>query len=266
MNKRIYFSRKPLVSIVIVVLNNREGFKGTIESVLQNERQLDLELIVIDGGSSDGTLDLIEKYSQNLSYWETGKDLGIANAFNRGIREAKGYLITLLNSGDYWEKDTLKKIYNLYNSDSSFDIYCGSVRYVDTKSGYNYIRHPNISNMKKRMSIFHPSMFVSRICYEEIGGYDESMTLAMDSEWCHRALVNNKKFKTIDKVLANMTLGGVSDTRYFFSLKQYRDSVIKYKLLSPFMANVFFVYYLIFKTLLRIKFFIPIKKILDKLV
>lgn len=99
------------LSIITVNLNNREGLQKTIDSVVAQTFK-DFEWIVIDGGSTDGSKELIEQYTNRFAYWVSEPDKGIYNAMNKGIKVAKGEYLQFLNSGDWlWENDTLNKVF-----------------------------------------------------------------------------------------------------------------------------------------------------------
>jgi len=227
---------------------------------------LPIEIIVIDGGSVDGTIDVIEKYSSRISFWETGKDSGICNAFNRGVLRAKGDVIAILNSDDRWEKDTLTNLLVSIKTNPDADIYHGGICYVDPENQYCYQRFPSVSSLKRRMTVFHPAMFVRKSCYERVGLYDERYACAMDSEWCHRALMKEMRFCEVPAVLASMSLGGVSDREYLDSLREYRDSVIKHGLAGKAEAFCYYYFYAIVKTIMRTGLLQPVKKLRDKLI
>lgn len=256
--------RQPVVSVIVPVLNNRDGLVHALNS-LGIENQL-LEVIVIDGGSVDGTVDEIICRDKNIAYWETGKDQGIADAFNRGIARAKGEYIAILNSDDYWLPNTLRRFLVAHKEQPQADIFYGAVRYVDPVSGYAYTRSPRLNAMKYRMWLFHPAMFVRRSSYLRIGLYDPAFTHAMDSEWCHRAMAMGERFVEVPSVLANMSLRGVSDREYRISLKQYRDSLIKNKVCSKLEAHFYCFFFSSLKRLMLQRWMYPLKLLRDKLV
>lgn len=241
---------RPKISVVIPVLNGVSTLTRTLESII-SQKHANLELILIDGGSTDGTLDIIQQFFPYLAYWESGQDSGIADAFNRGIDHASGELIAILNSDDNWVAETLRHIEEATKSNPDADIYYGQIRYVDHTTGKNYIRKPDLSRMKQRMFLFHPAMFVRKSAYARIGSYSEQYHLAMDSEWCHRAIAAKLRFKPIDQVLAEMHLGGVSDRNFAGSLWEYRKSLIQHNLTGRFRANYYFIKFVLLKTLMR---------------
>lgn len=246
------------------VLNNRDGFACAIDS-LKFEPGL-LEIIVIDGGSIDGTVDEIIRRDADIAYWETGKDQGIADAFNRGIAQATGEFIAILNSDDYWQPDTLQQLLVARQSQLDADIFYGAVRYVDQVSGYAYTRSPCLAAMKYRMWLFHPAMFVRRSSYQRVGLYDPAYTHAMDSEWCHRAIAAGEMFCEIPAVLANMSLGGVSDREYKISLQQYRHSLIRNNICNKPEAFAYYFFFGTLKHLMRQRWMQPLKRLRDHLI
>lgn len=248
----------PQFSIIIPVLNNVRGFQKALASLTQ---EVEVEIIVIDGGSTDGTLEFIKENKELFYYWESGLDKGIADAFNRGISKSTGEIVGILNSDDCLEKGALKAVWDLANLNLDGSIYYGCIRFLDLKRSYSFVRKPNVKKMFWRMSVFHPAIFVRRECYEKIGLYKEEYTHAMDAEWCHRAMAMNLSFVEVPSILATMSLGGISDEEYWISLRQYRKSVIEHELASPFMAFVYNYFYLLVKILLRLPLLHSIKRI-----
>lgn len=253
------------LSVIMIVRNDRLRFRRSIYSVLAQKTE-ELEIIVIDGGSTDGTLDEITACQDQLHYWESGLDKGIADAFNRGIAQARGEMIATLNSDDTWEPDTLRLVQDARKRHPEASVLCGAVRYLDPDSGYSYTRYPNPAELKFRMWVFHPSLFVSHAAYARIGGYEPRYSHAMDSEWCHRALARGERFEVIPAVLANMSLGGLSDRDYTVSLQQYRDSVIRNGLCGRVEAWIYYAFFLTVKKAMQLPLLNPIKRLRDRLI
>ncbi len=239
------------VSVIVPVLNNALGFTRCLNSIFEQTVK-DIEVIVIDGGSTDGTLEEIRKYADLINYWESGKDTGISNAFNRGICHASGDLVAILNSDDYWEADTVASVIDAASKSPAFDIYYGELRFHETKSGQTYILKPTLDGIQRRMTLFHPSIFICKQAYQKIGMYNESFKYAMDSEWIHRAIEHKLTFFKIPSVLANMSLGGTSDINFLKSLAEYRKSLIVHRLQAPVKAWLYFLFYAMAKTVMRI--------------
>jgi len=240
------------ISVIIATLNSESYLEEAIRSVLNNNANADIEIIIIDGGSVDSTIDIIQKYEANIAYWETGKDSGIADAFNRGVSKSSGDIIAILNSDDYWCEDTIVAVNEGITRNPQADIYYGKIRYINIANNYEYTLQPDITKMHIRMNIFHPAIFVRKACYQSIGLYNTDYKYAMDSEWCHRAIENNCKFEYLDKTLANMRLEGASDIHYVDALREYKKSVIDHHLTSKFTATAYYLLLLLRKKLAKL--------------
>lgn len=203
-------------SIITIVFNDVDNIEKTMLSVLNQD--VTVEYIVIDGGSTDGTLDIIERYKDRIDVLVSEKDDGIVDAFNKGLRLVNGDIIGIVNSGDFLEENILKAVNKSF--DDNTEIIYGDVQYW-SKNKKDYIYSANHNYLNKFMSINHPSVFVRKVLYENLGVFDKKFPIAMDYELMLRFFVKNVKFKYINKVLSNMSLGGVSDINW---RKAYREA------------------------------------------
>lgn len=206
------------LSIITIVLNDKRNIEKTIESVLA--QGVEVEYIVMDGGSSDGTLDIVHKYDDKIDILVSEKDEGIADAFNKGIKLASGDVIGIVNSGDFLEKEALGCVVESFNDDS--DVVYGDVRYWNGEK-QDYVYSADCRYLDKFMSVNHPAVFVRRSLYEKYGVFDKNFPFAMDYELMLRFFVNGAKFKYINRVLSNMALGGVSDINWQKAYKEAYD-------------------------------------------
>jgi len=240
----------PSISVVMPVLNSVSTVEVALESVFQQNAS-NLDIVIIDGGSTDGTLDVIAQYSNNIDAIEVGKDSCLSDALNRGLKLATGDFVAILNADDHWMKGTIQSIRKSIEADPGKEVYCGKVRIIDPSTGLSYTLAPKLAKMKKRMSIFHSSMFISKNAYDRIGGYSVDYHLAMDSEWCHRAICADLRFGLVDDVLASMRLEGISDIHFLKSLLEYRKSAIQHKIATRMEASFYFLQHLIVKLIFR---------------
>jgi len=212
------------LSIITVNLNNRNGLKKTIDSVVSQTFK-DFEWIVIDGGSTDGSRELIEKYSEYFTYWCSEPDKGIYNAMNKGVIKAKGEYLLFLNSGDsLYEDSTLKKVSKVLD---------GDVVYGDALFGEQG-RHSEITSYPQTMSIrflyynalCHQSTFFKRSLFDD-QQYDENFKLVSDWDFTVRLLFENKSFKHIPFIVCNFEGDGESskNDKLFF---QERATVLEH--------------------------------------
>jgi glycosyltransferase involved in cell wall biosynthesis len=238
-----FSSGLPLVSIITVVLNGENHLEQTILSVL-NQSYINIQYIIIDGGSKDGTINIINKYATKLSNWISEKDSGIADAFNKGIKLSSGELVGIINCGDYYEKEAVQNVVNAYllNKDRVFH---GNVMNIyETKSE---IAKPKIEDIWKRMSLIHATMFIPKIIYDKYGLFDGTYKYAMDCEYVHRIISAGVNFVYLNKTISNFRIGGKSDsnTNYEKAIKEFWRSVNKYK--GGSILNIYYMYIMIFK-------------------
>lgn len=207
-------SGQPKVSIITVCYNSAKTIRDTIESVI-NQSYPNIEYIIVDGGSTDGTIDVIKSYEQFISKWVSEPDSGIYDAMNKGIKWATGDLIGLVNSDDYLGPDALTVIVSAYLRDTNADILHGNMRFVDADRSVSYIKTSVINVSKEfiygKMPVCHPATFVNRNTYNELGLFNIEYRNAADYEFILRCIRTNKKFVYIDNVLTNMRSGGVSN-------------------------------------------------------
>ena len=170
------------LSIITINLNNRDGLQRTINSVI-GQKFADYEWIIIDGGSTDGSRELIEEYADHFSYWCSEPDTGIYNAMNKGIRQAKGEWLQFLNSGDsLYEETTLQKV---FERKYSSDVLYGNIRCRYADGGVvDYIGSDNLSYsyLYRGWWIAHPASFFKRELFKD-HLYNEHFRIV--SDWAY---------------------------------------------------------------------------------
>lgn len=201
---------KPIVSIVTVVFNSEAMLEQTILGVL-NQTYENIEYIIIDGGSTDGTLSIIRKYEERIAYWMSEPDEGISDAFNKGIATSTGQLIGMINSGDWYCDNAVEVVVNSYKQREVCCIFHAKMQYWNTEMKPYYVFSGNDSVILYRSTVYHPTVFVPKEIYNEINLYRLDFKNAMDYEWLIRAKLQNKKFCYIDETISNMLLEGLSD-------------------------------------------------------
>jgi glycosyltransferase involved in cell wall biosynthesis len=188
----------PKISIITVTYNASRFLQSAIDSV-KGQNYHNLEYIVIDGGSTDDTIDIIKENLDVIDQWKSERDQGIYDAMNKGVRLATGDLVGLLNADDYYAEGTLNDLAAEYiKCKDSFDVYHGDVGVV--WPGKIKVIKPDADLLPNKMSLNHPTCFIRREVYSE-KVFNVSFSIAGDYEfllWCY---LNNKKFYYIDKVL-----------------------------------------------------------------
>ncbi|ULT28281.1 glycosyltransferase [Sphingobacterium sp. E70] len=188
-------SALPKISIVTIVFNDVTNIERTIKNVLFEQDYINKEYIVIDGGSTDGTLEIIEKYRDKIAVFISEKDRGISDAFNKGIRRASGDVIGLINSGDYYEPNILEDIARLFAENKSgkdFKVVHGRLSLFDREISKVYAPKA-LETFVFQMPIWHPTCFVSRNVYVAFQ-YDLSYKVAMDYELFSRIYAEKGEF------------------------------------------------------------------------
>ena len=197
---------KPLISVITVSYNAVTTIEQTMLSVL-NQTYDNVEYIIIDGGSTDGTVDIIKKYADRLAYWVSEPDGGIYDAMNKGIAHATGDLIGIINSDD-WYENILDKIAELYLAHDKDCIIHGNIRFITEYSEKIFKPNMNLATSYYKPLFFHPTVFVGRHVYERIGTFNCKYKIAADHDFIVRALLHNVDFIYDDEVIANMRDGG----------------------------------------------------------
>lgn len=169
------------LSIITINLNNRDGLQKTIDSVVSQSFR-DFEWIVIDGGSSDGSRELIEQYAAHFAYWESEPDKGIYNAMNKGIRKAQGEYCMFLNSGDFLYKDTV--LQEVFDTNPSYDVFYGNY-YTTEGQLRNGVDEEEVTMFTFMDYTIHHSgcAFIKRSLFDVYGLYDENLKIVSDWKW-----------------------------------------------------------------------------------
>ncbi|WP_282074669.1 glycosyltransferase family 2 protein [Maribacter aquivivus] len=200
-----------LVSIITVVYNGEKYLKQTIDSVL-NQSYENIEYIIVDGASTDGTLNIIEEYNDRIDTLISEPDNGLYDAMNKGIKLAKGELIGMINSDDWYELDAVKLIVDNYRNNPSKKIFHGDRNDV-LENGTNRIKkfHPSRSKfIYYGMTYNHPSMFVHKSIYlKQL--YNIHLKALSDYEFVLKNLIQDPaNFSYLPIAYVNYRLDGLS--------------------------------------------------------
>jgi glycosyltransferase involved in cell wall biosynthesis len=176
------------LSVITINYNDATGLEKTIQSVIGQDFQ-DLEYIVIDGGSNDGSKSILEKYQSKISYWVSEKDEGIYNAMNKGIAKAKGEYCLFLNSGDYLAKSNV--LSTMLGQENNSDIIYGNM-IIDWGNGkLEYGKMPSTITFHQMYvdTLWHPVSLIKRNLFEKFGKYNESYKMVADYEFFFNVIV-----------------------------------------------------------------------------
>jgi glycosyltransferase len=230
------------ISIITVVYNNEKTINEAINSVL-NQNYDNIEYIIIDGGSKDNTIAEITKYKDRLGYFVSEKDNGLYDAMNKGIREATGDIIGILNSDDLYQDINVISDVMRHFADEKLDILYGDLVYVKNDDVSSVVRNWKSKSYYK--DFFenanvppHPSLFLRKRVYQEAGLFNLDYKIAADYELMLRIFKNYTfKSKYINRLIVRMRLGGASNESFSSIIKQNREVLSAWKennLKSPF--------------------------------
>lgn len=200
------------ISIITVCFNSANTLERTIRSVI-SQNYTDLEYIIIDGGSTDGTIDIIEKYKENISLWISEPDDGIFDAMNKGISKASGEIIGFINSDDYYQDNAFNIVYNSFK-DSNCDCVCFD-NYVVNENGvtelYDASNYIDI-DMYTHMIYFHSAMFAKSSFFNKKDNFNLRYRIAADYDWVLNSMQKGMRLLYIHRPIFTFTYGGVSST------------------------------------------------------
>ncbi|MEM5813475.1 MAG: glycosyltransferase family 2 protein [Candidatus Aenigmatarchaeota archaeon] len=235
----------PLITVITVVLNGEKYLEQTIQSVI-NQTYPNVEYIIIDGGSTDGTLDIVKKYEDRIDYWVSEKDRGIYDAMNKGIDLANGKWINFMNSGDwFYDSNVIEKVFykGYYQRDG---VIYGNHNVV-YKNRTKIVKAGKIENIWKGSQFCHQSSFVSAKIQKK-NKFNLANRIVADFEFFYNLYKEGIKFIYIDTVMVNYMSGGISD-------KKRVDSIVgRWKILRKNnkvnnKVNIYYVYILIRETI-----------------
>lgn len=211
-------------SIITVTFNCRSSIERTLQSVL-SQQGVELEYILIDAASTDGTVDLIKQYAAEdcRVRWISEPDQGISDAFNKGIKLAAGTVVGILNSDDTYTAGALAKVARLFIQNPDCAVAHGDMLRLNAAGAPLFRLTPEADIGRavwQRMPIYHPTTFVAREIYHEVGLFDVGLKTSMDYDLILRISRGAYRFCYLPEILAEMPYGGVSERRLLRRLQE----------------------------------------------
>ena len=244
---------KPLVTVATVVFNGDKYLEQTIQSVI-NQSYPNLEYIIIDGGSTDTTVDIIRKYENQIDYWVSEPDKGIYDAMNKSIQASTGEVIGLINSGDLYTNKAIEQIVKLYNTNDNL-IISGAMYRFKNKGNLLFKLVKNQQNLilgiYKGMPINHPATFVTRKAYQTLGYFNPEFRICGDYDFIFRAYHSQLiKFIFTNTELACMRLDGVSEKFKSIWIRSIEHFIIRKQKIF-WLTNILIFIHWLFKTVTK---------------
>lgn len=215
---------KPLVTVITVVFNGVKTLEKTIMSVLEQSYD-NVEYLVIDGGSSDGTLELLKKYEFAIDFWSSEKDNGIYGAMNKGLRMAQGKWVALLNADDtYFTRGVLAQLAALHD-----DVYvAASDVMMHTVEGLKRFAIDETRPLYKNVPYMHTGMFVRSDLYSRLGKFREDLRIASDIDFIMRLMENGIDVYHFPEPFVLMRDGGISTRSFAQGRREYRQVYVEH--------------------------------------
>ncbi|TAN35193.1 glycosyltransferase [Patescibacteria group bacterium] len=229
-NPKCSLLNKPLLTVITVVFNGAATLEHTIRSVVE-QTYGNVEHIIIDGGSTDATLDILRKYENNIDYWMSEKDAGIYDAMNKGIGLASGDYIGMLNADDYFANPSALEIIATRFKANDVDAVFSCLDIVDPSNLARVLRKYRTSSLSPfmlRIGVMppHPTFYCKRSCYEKAEPYRLDYRIAADFEMLARLLLKHHiTWEFIDETTIKMRSGGLSNSGFFARIKLNREII-----------------------------------------
>ena len=227
----------PKLTIITIVYNNVRDIERTINSVI-NQTYKKIEYIIIDGKSTDGTLDIVEKYSNQISKMVSEPDKGIYDAMNKGLALATGDYVLFMNSGDeIYDEHTVQEV---FDSSPGADIYYGETEmYNDNWESLGRRRHEapeqfDWTSFKYGMNISHQAIYIRKSI---LTPYDLKYKYSSDIDWIIKAAKKSSNIVNVHRYVAKYLVGGMSKKKHHESLKERFQIFTKYYGLIPNIFN-----------------------------
>ncbi|OWU91774.1 MULTISPECIES: glycosyltransferase family 2 protein [unclassified Flavobacterium] len=243
----------PKISIITVVYNDEQYISKTIESVL-NQSYDNIEYIIVDGGSTDSTVERIKNYTDAIDAFISEKDRGIYDGMNKGIQKSSGDYLLFLNSGDFFHNNNILNVISGYIEKSgNADIIYGDFSVKSEDANFGFIRKAgDVGSIKKEMVFSHQACFIKGDLHRK-NNYDLKYRICADYNFLLKSYLEGAKFYKVPEIIATVSNGGLSDMN---RIKVFKERLEIKKVLIPSVSN----YYYYFKSVSYLSFIGLVKK------
>lgn len=200
----------PEISIITITYNSAASVQTTIDSVRRIKSENNLQYVVVDGGSTDGTLNILMENKDAIDVAISEPDKGISDAFNKGLVLARGRLIGIINSDDHYSCEGVNNVIKEWRKNGP-GVYHGKIVFMGNEYDNEFVAEGSHEKSTYDILIHHPTVFVDNSVYKKFGGFDDSIRSAMDYELLLRFKTNRVNFFYIPEVVAYYSTKGVSN-------------------------------------------------------
>lgn len=234
------------ISVITVCFNSASTIEKTLQSVCSQDHR-DLEYIIIDGGSADNTLEIVDKYRSRITKVVSESDEGMYDALNKGLKLVTGEIVAILNSDDFYVDDEVLSDVAEKFGETGADAVYGDLQYVRNDENFTVFRTWKSGSYSHGMFLNgwmppHPSFFVRKAVYERYGSFNTKLTSAADYELMLR-FIHKFRIKVVylPRILVKMRVGGKSNSSFSNRLKANREDRLAWELngLTPRFYTLF---------------------------
>jgi glycosyltransferase involved in cell wall biosynthesis len=216
---------KPLVTVVTVVRNGGHLLERTIQSVLEQSYD-NIEYIIIDGASTDGTIDTIRNYEHSLAYWISEPDKGLYDAMNKGAGLSSGDWVNFMNAGDvFYRPDSVQTVMN--GKDDHADLVYGHCQMIFDQKFSVIWKTKKVTDLWKGMICRHQSLFTKTSVFKKIS-FDLQFKIGADFAFIFSCYQYGYRFHNLDLVVASVALGGLSDVNIVLAMQENLRAVMQF--------------------------------------
>lgn len=244
----------PIISIIIPSFNHGRFLDKTLQSI--DEQNIDSEIIILDGGSTDNTPEIISKWKHKINFYRSHKDNGQADAINEGLKHAKAPYVTWLNSDDWLLPNGMKRLLAVLDSNKSIPVvYGNTLDYIDSKNKYNITWVESFSERRLaiRCIISQPGALIRREFLDNIGGIDINLSMAFDYDLWWRLFQKYGEFVYINECIAVNRVHNMTKTNQN-RIQHYREAmavVKKYYGKIPIKWYIYSIYSVFYRAILN---------------
>ncbi len=227
---------KPLVAVITVVFNGAEHLQEAISAVAA-QTYPNIQHIVIDGGSTDGSVAIIERNKAALSYWKSEPDQGLYYAMNKGlavVTDPEAYVLFANADDRLYAADAIEKV---LAKSSGEDLVYGRMEFTDDEISGMLGREVGLDELA-RETLCHPATFVRRRVFDAVGQFDTTFRIAADYDFIVRCFSAGVTTRFVDVVVSRMRMGGLSDDRFMLSCRERKEVIRRRFPLIPRLAGV----------------------------
>lgn len=240
-----YDSNQPLVTVVTIVKNRKETLAQTISSVL-SQSYPNVEYIIVDGASTDGTLEIIKQFDEKIDLWISEPDSGTSDAFNKAVSMAQGNFVFWLSSDDWIDQDFIKTAVAAFLDSGADFVYGNMVMYKNKKA---VAICKGKQDYKKALMSGYPrfnfvTMVVKKECFQAAGLIDTAYKFFSDYEWTLRVHLNGKKGIYNDSLIVHRRVGGIGESYSLESMLEHWKLLSKYRLPKPKAIFAYLYYFM----------------------